>query len=89
MPFPSRFHSKKPLAGTSTRRCRMAARNVFFSAAVSARALISSGRSFGFLAQDGTKPQRTWCSSRLGRLEPGARIGAAATTMIGWVGAML
>jgi len=67
----------------------MAARKEAFSAAVSDRALIKSGMSFGSFAQPGIRPQRTRSARRSGRLEPGSLRGPAMTIRIGWVGAML
>ncbi len=71
-----------PLRGDAIHRSRMPGREradgasrretMAFSIAVSARALISSGKSLGSLTQPGVKPQRTRRALRSGRLLPGS-----------------
>lgn len=64
--FPSRFHSKKPLAGTMQRRSAKAFLNTGFSATVSDRAFIMREASIRYrpFAQNGRSPQCICVSDR-------------------------
>jgi hypothetical protein len=61
----------------------------FLVAAVSERALISSGKSAGSLTQPGSKPQRASSARRSGAVVALLAAAVARTIRIGCVGAML